>query len=98
MYDLLEELAPEKPAGVAAYRDLITFVEDRSGHDRRYAIDAGKIERGLGWTPEETFATGLRKTVQWYLEHRDWWQRVLSGQYRLTRLGTGLSGADTENF
>ncbi|MAT50929.1 MAG: dTDP-glucose 4,6-dehydratase [Porticoccaceae bacterium] len=96
--DLLEELAPEKPAGVAAYRDLITFVEDRSGHDRRYAIDAGKIERGLGWTPEETFATGLRKTVQWYLEHRDWWQRVLSGQYRLTRLGTGLSGADTENF
>ena len=63
--DLLEELAPKKPGGVARYRDLITFVKDRPGHDVRYAIDASKIERELGWTPEETFETGLRKTVQW---------------------------------
>jgi dTDP-glucose 4,6-dehydratase len=85
--DLLEELAPEKPAGVKSYRDLITFVKDRPGHDARYAIDASKIERELGWVPEETFETGLRKTVQWYLDNRQWWERVLSGAYRLERLG-----------
>ena len=85
--DLLEELAPEKLAGVSNYRDLITFVKDRPGHDVRYAIDASKIERELGWVPEETFETGLRKTVQWYLDNRQWWERVLSGAYRLERLG-----------
>lgn len=85
--DLLEELAPEKPEGVARYRDLITFVKDRPGHDVRYAIDAGKIERELGWTPEETFESGLRKTVQWYLDNRNWWERVLSGEYKLDRIG-----------
>jgi dTDP-glucose 4,6-dehydratase len=85
--DLLEELAPEKPAGVKSYRDLITFVKDRPGHDARYAIDASKIERELGWVPEETFETGLRKTVKWYLDNRQWWERVLSGAYRLERLG-----------
>ena len=85
--DLLEELAPEKPAGLENYRDLITFVTDRPGHDVRYAIDASKIERELGWVPEETFETGLRKTVQWYLDNRQWWERVLSGAYRLERLG-----------
>ncbi len=85
--DLLEELAPEKPSGVKSYRDLITFVKDRPGHDARYAIDASKIERELGWVPEETFETGLRKTVQWYLDNRQWWERVLSGAYRLERLG-----------
>ena len=85
--DLLEELAPEKPAGVKSYRDLITFVKDRPGHDARYAIDASKIERELGWVPEETFETGLRKTVQWYLDNPQWWERVLSGAYRLERLG-----------
>ena len=85
--DLLEELAPEKPAGVKSYRDLITFVKDRPGHDARYAIDASKIQRKLGWVPEETFETGLRKTVQWYLDNRQWWERVLSGAYRLERLG-----------
>jgi dTDP-glucose 4,6-dehydratase len=85
--DLLEELAPEKPEGVKNYRDLITFVKDRPGHDARYAIDASKIERELGWVPEETFETGLRKTVQWYLDNRQWWERVLSGAYRLERLG-----------
>ena len=85
--DLLEELAPEKPSGVKSYRDLITFVKDRPGHDARYAIDASKIKRELGWVPEETFETGLRKTVQWYLDNRQWWERVLSGAYRLERLG-----------
>ncbi|KAI5916698.1 dTDP-glucose 4,6-dehydratase [Thauera sp. 2A1] len=87
--DLLEELAPGKPQGLARYRDLITFVKDRPGHDRRYAIDASKIQRELGWVPQETFETGLRKTVQWYLHNEAWWQRVLSGAYQLGRLGQG---------
>jgi len=85
--DLLEELAPIKPKGVSNYRDLITFVKDRPGHDARYAIDASKIQRELGWVPEESFETGLRKTVQWYLENKQWWERVLSGAYRLERIG-----------
>jgi dTDP-glucose 4,6-dehydratase len=72
---------------VKNYRDLITFVKDRPGHDVRYAIDASKIERELGWVPEETFESGLRKTVQWFLDNRMWWERVLSGAYRLERLG-----------
>ena len=86
---LLEELAPQKPAGVAKYEDLITFVKDRPGHDARYAIDAAKIGRELGWQPQETFDSGIRKTVAWYLENRDWWQNVLNGSYRLQRLGKG---------
>jgi dTDP-glucose 4,6-dehydratase len=85
--ELLEELHPEKPAGIAEYKDLITFVKDRPGHDLRYAIDASKIAADLGWKPQETFETGLRKTVRWYLENRDWWQRVLDGDYRLDRIG-----------
>lgn len=85
--ELLEELAPQKPAGVVRYRDLITFVKDRPGHDLRYAIDASKIQRELGWVPQETFETGIRKTVLWYLHNRGWWERVLSGEYRLGRLG-----------
>ncbi|CKL27298.1 dTDP-glucose 4%2C6-dehydratase [Neisseria meningitidis] len=67
---LLEELAPEKPAGVARYEDLITFVQDRPGHDARYAVDTAKIRRDLGWQPLETFESGLRKTVQWYLDNK----------------------------
>ena len=93
--ELLEDLAPGKPAGIARYRELITFVRDRPGHDRRYAIDASKIRGELGWRPQETFASGLRKTLVWYLEHRDWWQRVLSGAYRLERLGASESGRET---
>jgi dTDP-glucose 4,6-dehydratase len=85
--ELLEELAPDHPHGVAHYADLITYVTDRPGHDRRYAIDAAKIARELGWTPQETFASGLRKTVQWYLDHRDWCERVQDGRYRRERLG-----------
>ena len=79
---LLEELAPNKPEGVAQYLDLITYVTDRPGHDARYAIDASKIYKELGWKPEETFETGLRKTVQWYLDNKKWWQAILDGSYR----------------
>ena len=88
--DLLEELAPEKPSGINKYRDLITFVKDRPGHDARYAIDASKIERELGWVPEETFETGLRKTIEWYLTNAPWWERVLSGAYRMERIGADI--------
>ena len=88
--ELLEELAPQKPSGVNRYRDLVTFVTDRPGHDARYAIDASKIKRDLGWVPEETFETGLRKTVQWYLENTSWWERILSGAYRMERIGSSL--------
>ncbi|OYU27330.1 MAG: dTDP-glucose 4,6-dehydratase [Burkholderiales bacterium PBB2] len=76
---LLDELRPD-PAG--PYSRLITYVKDRPGHDRRYAIDARKVERELGWRPAETFASGIRKTVQWYLDHPDWVARVQSGAYR----------------
>lgn len=79
---LLEELSPNKPVGVANYADLITYVKDRPGHDVRYAIDASKIERELGWKPQETFESGLRKTVQWYLDNQAWWQAILDGSYR----------------
>jgi len=85
--ELLEELAPNKKKNVSSYSDLITFVEDRPGHDLRYAIDAGKIERELGWKPQETFETGLRKTVQWYLDNQMWWRRVQDGSYQRERLG-----------
>ena len=85
--DILEELAPSKPQNVNFYKDLITFVSDRPGHDQRYAIDASKITQELGWKPNETFETGLRKTVEWYLENTQWWQRVLNGNYKLDRIG-----------
>jgi dTDP-glucose 4,6-dehydratase len=85
--ELLEELAPEKPAGLTNYKDLITFVKDRPGHDLRYAIDASKIDNELQWTPEETFETGLKNTVKWYLSNRKWWESVISGDYKLSRLG-----------
>jgi dTDP-glucose 4,6-dehydratase len=84
---LLEELAPEKPAGAVRYEDLIAFVTDRPGHDRRYAIDASKMQRDLGWQPKETFETGLRKTVEWYLASRDWCRHVQDGSYQRERLG-----------
>lgn len=87
---LLEELAPNKPEGVERYEDLIVYVKDRPGHDMRYAIDTSKIECDLGWTPKETFETGLKKTVEWYLRNQTWWQRVLDGDYRLGRLGKGV--------
>ena len=87
---LLEELVPNKPAGVAKYEDLITYVKDRPGHDVRYAIDAAKIGRELGWKPQETFESGIRKTVKWYLNNKKWWSRVLDGSYNRERLGRGV--------
>ena len=78
--DLMDELAPDLPVKPA--QNLITFVRDRPGHDRRYAIDATKIRTELGWQPEETVEGGLRKTIQWYLDHRDWWQPLLSKEYQ----------------
>ncbi|UZH02946.1 dTDP-glucose 4,6-dehydratase [Pantoea anthophila] len=85
---LLEELAAErKPAGLAHFRDLITYVTDRPGHDLRYAIDASKIAHELGWKPQETFESGMRKTVAWYLANSSWWQAILDGRYQGERLG-----------
>ena len=82
--DILQDLCPQE----RSYRDLITFVQDRPGHDRRYAIDASKIQQELGWAPEETFETGIRKTVQWYLDNLEWCRRVQDGSYQRERLGT----------
>jgi dTDP-glucose 4,6-dehydratase len=84
---LVDELAP---TGSGPRERLITYVPDRPGHDWRYAIDARKIERELGWRPAETFETGLRKTVAWYLNNRVWWERVRSGIYRGERLGVAF--------
>lgn len=86
---ILEEISPIKPKNITKYEDLITFVKDRPGHDVRYAIDAGKIQRDLDWKPKETFETGIRKTVQWYLDNDLWCQRVLDGSYQGQRLGLG---------
>ena len=82
---LLDEM---RPRATGSYKEQISFVADRPGHDLRYAIDASKIERELGWKPAETFASGLRKTVQWYLENLDWCRRVQDGSYQRERLGT----------
>ena len=76
---LLDELVPDSP--FKPHAQLITSVKDRPGHDRRYAIDATKIEREIGWTPAESFETGLRKTVEWYLSHKEWIDGVTSGSY-----------------
>ena len=81
---IMDELAPDN----APHTNLITYVKDRPGHDLRYAIDASKIKRELGWEPQETFESGLKKTVDWYLQNRDWWQAILDGSYQLGRLGT----------
>lgn len=88
--ELLNELVTEKPAGITDFRQLITYVADRPGHDRRYAIDASKIERELGWRPDETFETGMRKTVLWFLNNPEWWQNILNGSYQGERLGLSL--------
>ena len=90
---IVDELAPA--ADGTRRESLITFVTDRPGHDQRYAVDSSKIQRELGWRPSETFETGLRKTVAWYLENRIWWERVRSGGYRGERLGlqSGLAAS-----
>lgn len=82
---ILDELVPNEELGT--YKSLITYVTDRPGHDRRYAIDASKIAKELGWKPEETFESGIRKTVQWYLDNQEWCQRVQDGSYQRERLG-----------
>ena len=92
--ELLEELVPancysRQGVNHKGFESLITYVTDRPGHDVRYAIDASKIEKELGWTPEESFETGIRKTVQWYLNNKTWWSRVLDGSYSGERLGSG---------
>ena len=99
---LLDELAPSSLRGgrsptrqssaegampIKSYKDLITCVADRPGHDQRYAIDASKIHKDLGWVPQETFETGLRKTVEWYLNNPEWCQHVQDGSYQRQRLG-----------
>ena len=84
---ILDELAPSKIDGVNQYEQLIVYVDDRAGHDVRYAIDATKIEKELGWTPLETFSTGIRKTVNWYLENTGWCDRIKDGSYQGERLG-----------
>ncbi len=90
---VLDELLPTEKnpntQGVRCYADLIEFVADRPGHDQRYAIDAGKIQRELGWQPLETFESGIRKTVEWYLDNPTWWQPILSERYCGARLGLG---------
>jgi len=88
---LLDELVPvssnDLTQHLSTYSDLITFVKDRPGHDVRYAIDATKIEGELAWVPEESFETGIKKTVEWYLNNENWWARVMNGEYQLERIG-----------
>ena len=84
---ILDKVVEQKPGNINQFADLITFVKDRPGHDLRYAIDAAKIQRDLGWVPEETFESGIEKTVHWYLNNTTWWQRVLDGSYAGERLG-----------
>lgn len=84
---ILDKVVEQKPGNISHFADLITFVKDRPGHDLRYAIDAAKIERHLGWVPQETFESGIEKTVHWYLNNTTWWQRVLDGSYAGERLG-----------
>ena len=85
--DLLEELVPNKPINVKSYKELIINVTDRPGHDQRYAIDASKIHRDLGWKPQETFESGMRKTVEWYLNNRAWCDHIKDGSYARFRQG-----------
>ncbi len=88
--DLVDELRPRQSGG--SRRDLITYVTDRPGHDLRYAVDASKIKRELGWAPQESFASGLRKTVAWYLDNEDWWRGILARRYDGGRLGLAKAG------
>ena len=82
---LLDEISPRENG--SSYSDLITFVKDRPGHDFRYAIDAGKIRNDLGWSPNESFETGIRKTIHWYLDNQNWWKTIQDNNYRQERLG-----------
>ena len=89
---LLDERVDRHPAGITGFAELIEFVADRPGHDQRYAIDAGKIGATLGWTPAETFESGLAKTIDWYLDNREWCDHVRDGSYQGERLGLAAGG------
>ena len=82
--DILDEL---KPSNRGKYRNLITFVNDRPGHDFRYAINAKKIQKNLGWYPAESFSTGIKKTIEWYLQNEEWWKNIQDKKYNQERLG-----------
>ena len=84
---ILDELVPSKLDGIDKYEQLIAYVGDRAGHDVRYAIDATKIDKELNWTPDETFKTGIKKTVKWYLDNQAWCDHVKDGSYQGERLG-----------
>lgn len=88
--DLLDQLRPLKGEQPGSYRALVTYVKDRPGHDQRYAIDATKIQKALGWVPQESFETGIRKTVEWYLENLEWCRAVQDGSYQRERLGASV--------
>jgi dTDP-glucose 4,6-dehydratase len=85
--DTLDEL---KPSNKGKYRDLITFVKDRPGHDFRYAINAEKIQKNLGWYPNESFSTGIKKTIEWYLKNEEWWKNIQDKKYNQERLGESI--------
>jgi len=87
---ILDELIPEKLNGLSSFKELITFVKDRPGHDVRYAINAKKINKNLGWKPQENFESGIRKTVEWYLNNKEWYDNIQNGSYKLERLGVNL--------
>ena len=93
--ELLDEFRPDYLNGLSSYKDLVTYVADRPGHDQRYAIDASKIQNDLGWVPTETFDTGLRRTVEWYLDNTAWCQHVQDGSYQRQRLGAIENNKET---
>ena len=85
--EILEDMKISTPKGLKKFSSLINFVEDRPGHDYRYAIDTSKIKRDLEWTPLETFDSGLKKTILWYFDNQEWWKKILQDKYQLKRLG-----------
>jgi dTDP-glucose 4,6-dehydratase len=87
---VLDELIPNKFNSVSSFSELITYVKDRPGHDVRYAINANKIKKDLGWEPQENFESGIRKTVEWYLNNKAWCENIQNGSYQLERLGVNL--------
>lgn len=85
--ELLDELKPPHDLAISSYSELITFVEDRPGHDLRYAIDASKIKKELGWTPRNSFDSGMKQTIEWFLNNKEWWSAIIDGSYKLERRG-----------
>ncbi len=85
--EIMEDLVPNKPHNINRYLELVKFVEDRPGHDFRYAIDSTKIEKDLKWSPRESFETGIKKTITWFLKNDKWWKNIISGKYKLNRIG-----------